>query len=234
MDNFIKRIFEGKWDAEVHSQFRRFSKGTFEHRALLDINKGKNSTKIKASYEFAKEMALKLAETIEGKTKVTGGIITVQDIRDDLPFEPKHVKQFQGVKTFELDGEMSKEDIHGLCDKFPNAVVLLSFKTDYGALKCKVKSPKSGKPGKGDEKPKADFCTFTSKDESILADFAFGVSVEKKCFIEHTFVIEKIEVPEEYKDDFKKAREHGLRVGKIIRIVSKDENVSESEFALRA
>ena len=47
--NFIKKLFEHKMDDSVHRQFKRFSKGTFENRALIDITLG-SQTKIKTSF----------------------------------------------------------------------------------------------------------------------------------------------------------------------------------------
>ena len=234
MENFIKRIYQKKEDEDIHVQFRRFSKGVFEHRALLDISNG-SKIKIKTSFEFAEELALKLAESIQGKTLVTGGIITTEDIRDSLGFDVKSMKQFQGVKTFEIESTLSKEEIFSLKEKFPHALLFLSFESPLGSLKCKVKSPKSGKPGKEDEKPKADFCTLYTSDKRFLEDYTFGAPPSfKKCFIEHTFAIEKIEVPQVYENDFKIAREKGIRVGKILRFMHIDGKEEMMEFSLRA
>src|SRR3989344_75736 len=44
--NFIKKLFENKIDETVHLQFERYSRGTFEDRALVEINKSKNQVKI--------------------------------------------------------------------------------------------------------------------------------------------------------------------------------------------
>ena len=52
---FIKKIFEKKMDDDVHRQFTRFSKGTFEQRALTDIAIGKDSIKVKMSYDLVND-----------------------------------------------------------------------------------------------------------------------------------------------------------------------------------
>ena len=118
-------------------------------------------------------------------------------------------------------------------DKFPEALFLLSFTTDYGSLKTKVKAPKAGKPGKADEEPKADYCVFSTSEKGFVDEFAFDVNKSfKKLFVKHTFVIESLVVPEEYKNDFEKARMYAKRKGKIIRILNIDgsEVVKEMEF----
>ena len=99
----------------------------------------------------------------------------------------------------------------------------------------KVKSPTSSKPGKGKkEGPKVDFCTFKTKDDEIAKDFAFDVKEDyKKIMINHTFQIITLEVSKEYEHDFKLARAHATRKGKIIRKLNIDgkEEVKEKEFS---
>ena len=53
--NFIKKIFENTVDAEVHKQFKRFSKGVYENKAIVELSKGRDSVKIKTSFEFAED-----------------------------------------------------------------------------------------------------------------------------------------------------------------------------------
>jgi len=40
--NFIKKIFENQIDSNVHKQFVRYGKGTFQDRALVELNVSKN------------------------------------------------------------------------------------------------------------------------------------------------------------------------------------------------
>ncbi len=219
--NFIKKIFENKPDQEVHKQFKRFSKGTYENRAIVELTKGRNSVKVKTSFEFTEDFARFLTNTIKDKTKISGGIITTKDIRPELSFEVD-MKQFAGVKTFLLDNEMSRGELNNLFNKFPDALFLLSFSTDYGALKSKVKSPKSAKPGK-DNEIKADFCTFSTADLNFAKEFAFDVEDNfKKLKIKHTFIINDFVIDEKDKSDPALARINAKRKGIIERYLDID------------
>ena len=231
--NFIKKIFENKQDELVHKTFKRFSKGVYENRAIVEIAKGKKAVKIKTSFEFAEDFARFLGNTIKDKVKITGGIMTKKDIRPELDFEID-MKQFAGVKTFLINNEMSKEQLFNLFNKFPDALFLLSFTTDYGTFKCKVKSPKAAKPGK-DNEIKADFCTFSTSDLSILKEFVFDYEKDfKKLKIKHTFIINDLVIDDKDKNDFALARINAKRKGKIERFIDNDGEIIKKEFNLCA
>jgi len=222
--NFIKNIFEDKIDSNVHKQFVRYGKGTFQDRALVEVSVSKN-VKIKTSFEYANELVKFLANTIKDKVHVSGGVITNKVI-DDFTFE--NIKQFAGVKTYQINADLSKNEILNLMDKH-DAQYCLSFSTEYGTLKIKVKTPKSAKPGKeeGDE-AKADYCTFTCNDLNLKKEFAFDVKGEFKKFrASHTFIINEIIVPKELENDFARARVEAKRKGKIIRITDVDSKKNE-------
>lgn len=235
--NFIRKIVEGKTDDWVQKQFTRYGKGVYEQKAVLKISKGKSQLSISGSFEFAQELAYHLAESIQEKTHVTGGIITTQKLSESeagVPFAG--MKQFAGVKTFQIDAELSKKQIQDLLVKFPSALVFLSFKTNLGELKTKVKNPKSAKPSSKDESeelPKADFFSFKTTDIKIIEDYAFDVPKDfTKVFITHTFAITNLEIPKEYEKDFAAARLHALRKGKLIREIHLDEKKLVKEYKL--
>lgn len=222
--NFIKDIFENKIDSNVHKQFVRYGKGTFQDRALVELSVSKN-IKIKTSFEYANELVKLLANTINDKVHVTGGVITTKVI-DDFTFE--NIKQFAGVKTYQVDANLSKEEILNLMDK-NDALYCLSFSTEHGTLKIKVKTPKSAKPGKekGDE-AKANYCTFTSNDLNLKKEFAFDMKGDFKKFkASHTFIINELIVPKELENDFARARVEAKRKGKIVRITDVDGKKNE-------
>jgi len=230
--NFIKAIFENEANEDIHKQFKRFGKGIFKNRAAVEINVGKQ-VKVKTTFEYSNWFAGFLADTIDNKCHVMGGIITTKDLRGVSGVEFSNVKQFAGVKTYMLDCDIKKEDLLWLIKNYPDAVFCLSFSTSYGALKTKVKSPKSAKPGKEDEKVKADYCTFTTKDMGFVEEFAFDAGSGFKNFsARHDFIINGILVPEEYKDNPEMARIHARRMGKIIRKINVDgmETVKGKEF----
>lgn len=231
--NFIKKIFDGESDNLVHLQFQKFSKGEFRNKAIIEAKKSGNKYAIKTSPEFANELVRIMAEKLgQEKTKVTGAIVSTLDLKDDLEF--KDIKQFQGVKRYIIDNEMSGEGILELIEKFPKNFFALSFSVGDDILKIKPKAPKSGKPGKGDEAPKADFCSIKTTDSKIGESFIFEDSNFKKAMVKHTFLIEEIVISEELKktNDFARMREEAKRKGKIIREIDIDgkKEKKEKEF----
>ena len=233
--NFIKKIFENKIDEKVHNQFTKFGPGTFENRSLLDIRITAKAIKIKTSPEFTNELVELLANTIQDKVPVKGIVFASKNLTEESNIEFKEIKNAMGVKKHIVDSELTKEQILNICEKFPFNSINLSFETEYGTLKIKEKAPKSGKPGKGDEKPKADYCVLTTKDKEILKDYAFDIEEPfKKAFIQHTVTVDEIITPEEYKNDFAKARLMAKRKGNLIRILTIDGIESQKEINFTA
>jgi len=214
--NFIKNIFDGAVDESVHLQFQKFSKGEFRNRALIEVKKTGKGYSIKTSAEFANGLVRTVAEKLgEESVKVTGAIISTQDLTGELEFKGK--KQFQGVKRYLIDKEMSGAEIVGLLEKFPKNFFALTFEVDDMKLKIKPKAPKSGKPGKEkDGGPKADFCSLKTSDKNIASSFVFERGDFKEAKINHTFFIEDIIMPEN-EEDFAKIREMAKRKGRIVR-----------------
>jgi hypothetical protein len=146
MESFIKKIFDNiSDDDDVHFQFQKFSRGEFKFKALVEAKKMSKNISIVTSAEFANELVLGVAELMEDgeKTIVTGAIVSTRDLTNEIEFKEK--KQFQGVKRYILDTEMSKEKILNLCKNFPKAFLALSFKIEGTELKIKPKAPKSSK-----------------------------------------------------------------------------------------
>ena len=229
--NFIKKIFDGNIDEGVHLQFQKFSKGEFRNRALVDVKKmSKGACAIKTSAEFANELVRIVAEKLgDEKTRITGAIVSTQDLTGELEFKDK--KQFQGVKRYLIDSEMSGSEIINLLDKFPKNFFALSFEVGETKLKIKPKAPKSGKPGKSGKKPKPDFCRLKTDDKELGESFVFENRDFKKAEIAHTFFIDEIIFPENEKD-FAKIREMAKRKGRIVRevVIDGEEMKKEIEF----
>ncbi len=234
--NFIKKVLEKNFDESVHLQFQKFSKGEFRNRALIEAkNSGGNYT-IKTSAEFANELVKELAEKLgNNKTKITGSIIGTNDLKGILEF--KKISQFQGVKNYSIEKEMSGSEIIELINKFPKNFFALSFSVGEETLKIKPKAPKSGKPGtKGEETPKIDFCNFKTKDKKVAESFIFENPEFKTAKVVHDFLITGIEVPSELKSsqDFALIREKSKRIGKILRKAEIDGIKSEKYLELQA
>ena len=233
--NFIKKVFDKNIDESTHLQFQKFSKGEFINRAIIEAKKSGSKYTIKTSAEFSNELVRDIAEKLgEERTKITGAIVSTSDLTEELDFKEK--KQFQGVKRYLIEKEMSGKEIMSLLDKFPKSFFALSFTVGENVLKIKPKAPKSGKPGKGDEAPKADFCNLKTTDKEIGESFVFEKPDFKKAVINHTFIIEKIIVPEELKkeEDFSKIREMSHRAGRIVRNANIDDQKMTKEFEFEA
>jgi len=229
--NFVKKVFEGNIDESVHLQFQKFSKGEFRNRALIKLKKTGGRYNLSAGAEFANELVRVIAEKLGSeKTKVTGAIVSTQDLKDYLNF--KEIKQFQGVKRYLIDSEMSGDEIINLLNKFPKNFFALSFSVPEGSvLKIKPKAPKSGKPGKGDEAPKADFCSLKTTDSKIGKSFVFEIPDFKEAKITHHFIINELIYPEG-ETDYSKIRELAKRKCRIIRdaVIDGQKIKSEKEF----
>ncbi|MDD5699685.1 MAG: hypothetical protein PHH00_00620 [Candidatus Nanoarchaeia archaeon] len=217
--NFIEKIFLRKIDGSVHLQFQKFSRGIFKDKAVISAKKTGGKYTIFTSYEFANELVREAAEKLgSGKTNIKGAVVSTGDLTGKLDFNDK--KQFQGVKSYIIDKEMSGNDILKLLNEFPKAFFGLTFSTDNTSLKIKAKAPKSGKPkGKADEQPKPDFCKIITTDANIGRGFVFEKNDFKKADFVHTYIIESIEVPEHLKksEDFLLIREESKRKGRILR-----------------
>jgi hypothetical protein len=234
--NFIKKISDKVFDEEIHLQFQKFSKGEFKNRALIEAKNSNGNYTIKTSSEFANGLVKELAEKLgNNKAKVTGSIIGTNDLKGILEF--KKISQFQGVKNYSIEKEMSGKEIINLIDKFPKNFFALSFSVEENVLKIKPKAPKSGKPGsKGEETPKIDFCSLKTTDKKIVESFIFENPEFKSAKIVHDFLIDRIEIPEELKksEDFALIREKSRRIGKILRKSEIDGVKSQKELELKA
>jgi hypothetical protein len=234
--NFIKKIIDKNLDESVHLQFQKFSRGEFRNKAVIQAKFSAGKYSINTSAEFGNELVRDVAEKLgDKKTKVTGGIITTSNLEGELNFKTK--KQFQGVKNYGIDDEMTGKEIVNLLNKLPKAFFGLSFSTEDTVLKIKAKAPKSGKPSsKGEAAPKPDFCKLVTTDKKLGSTFIFEKDLFKKAEFNHTFFIDNIVIPEELKKekDFAIVREKSLRVGRIIRKGLIDEKEVSSEIKFEA
>jgi hypothetical protein len=217
--NFIKKVFDGEVGEDVHLQFQKYSKGEFRDRALVRVKASGKKYTIYTSAEFANGLVRIMAEKLgERKTMITGAIVSTNDLTGQLEFKGK--KQFQGVKRYLIENEMSGTEIISLLDKLPKTFFALSFEVEENKLKIKPKAPKSSK-SKNKEAPKPEFCKLVTKDKDIVNSFVFEDSNFKEANINHTFIINEIVLPEEL--------EHEKDFAKIIRNVVIDEQVFKEE-----
>lgn len=231
--NFIKKVFDGMIDDLVHLQFQKFSKGEFKNKAIILAKNSGGKYTISTSSEFANELVRISAENLGSeKTIVKGAIISTSNLDGEIKFKEK--KQFQGVKKYIIDSEMSGDEILSLLNKFPSVFFALSFKISEMEIKIKPKIPKSSKAKNKEENVKPDFCKLITKNKMVAHDFVFEVQDFKHAEIKHTFFIDAIIVPDELKtsNDFAKIRENARRKGRVLREVVIDgrEMGNEKEF----
>tara|TARA_Y100000034_G_scaffold86406_1_gene103614 strand:+ start:6319 stop:7038 length:720 start_codon:yes stop_codon:yes gene_type:complete len=237
MDNFIKKIFEGKEvDELVHSQFTKFSKGEFPARAMIRARNSSGKYTISTTAEYAKDIIMFLAEKLGDKpTQINGAIISALDLEG---FEYDERKMAMGVRKYMIyDKEMTGNQIIDLCNKIDKAFFALSFISGDTTLTIKPKSPKSAKgvssEKKKDKKAKIDFIKIKTTDKELADNLIFDDEAQdfKKIEIKHDIIINNIIFPENEKD-FAKIREMAKRKGKIIRKLDIDgkEVVKEAEF----
>jgi hypothetical protein len=232
--NFIKKAIDGNVDDFTHIQFQKFSKGIFKDRAVLKVKKTKDKYTINSSPEFANEFVLMAAKKLgSNSAKIEGAIVSTSDLKDRIDYD--EIKQFQGVKRYLISKEMTGNQLVSLLEEFPKTFFGLTFNiNENNKLKIKPKAPKSGKPGKGDQEPKADFCKFITNDAEIGKTFVFEKDDFKKAEIKHNFLVEKIILPQTDEKDFAKIREMAKRQGKITRIANIDDIKSEKEYEFTA
>lgn len=210
--NTIKQIFEKKIDDALHQRFIRFGKGEFE-RFLITIKKGKN-LKIKTSYDFANDLVGLIAENIDEDAAVKGSILANKDCQSELNFEIEDFKKKGKLFIATINTTLTKEQLRNLYEKFNSNFLLLNIDSIKFKLKCGKSLPKPGK------KLKDDFCSATLP-LTLLDEFAFDFSHDfNEAKIVHRIVIDEIIVPEEYKNDFEKARLMAKRKGTLTREIA--------------
>ncbi len=202
---FIKKIFTNNIDEEVHKSFTRFSKGIFENRALMKIQKSKDSFKLYISYDLVKDITLLIASHIQ-KADVAGKIIKAK-------------------KKTEITSSVSSEELRNICRE--NDFVLLDITSEGIAFRCKKAIPKPGK--KLDGKFASATLPLELLDEIIDFDINF-----KQAVTSHTFDIKEIVIPEEYKSNPELARINAKRRGTIKRITDIDGRHEEKNIEFTA
>jgi hypothetical protein len=236
MDCFIKKIFNGKTDSLVHVQFQKFSRGEFKDKAMLRLKSNSGKYSLDATYEYARELVMNLAEKLgDSKTHVTGALVSALDLSG---FKYTEKKMAMGARKYMIDTDMTGKELLELCNSQPKAFIALSFNVGEEELKIQPKSPKSAKgvSSSKDENAEAkiDFCKLKTNDFESIENFIFEPELKnaKKAEIKHIFQITDIEIPKGEKDPAK-MRENAIRKGKVIRIITIDgkQTRKEQEFS---
>src|SRR3989344_886691 len=229
MDCFIKKIFHGVNDSNVHLQFQKFSRGNFTNRALFKASSGPKGYSLRLGSEYVNELVRNVAEKLgNNKTMVTGVIVSTQKLDGKISYND--LRQFMGIKQYIIESEMSGNDIVKLIDSMPDVFFALSFSAGDTELKVKAKAPKSAKPKTSDGPPKVDFCILKTGDRELIEKFVWETGW-KTIEGNHTFAINDIDMPKGISDP-NELRRLAKRKGKIIRNLTIDgkEKVVEKDF----
>lgn len=229
--NFIKKVFGGNVDEEVHLQFVRFGKGEYRRRFLLSLWKTKK-IKVKTSFEFANDLVRLCSEF--GDCKVSGIALSKENISEmmsenNIKGDSKEKKSGLYYQNDIDDQEIKKEQLIEL--EKASYSTLLDLEGDGFKLKIKKKLPK---PGKSENKIDDKFCQLEADEKfysKIKEDLFWDIPETKKVSISHSVFIDSIVMPKDEKD-FAKIREMAKRKGKIIRkiVIDGKEVNSEKEF----
>ena len=231
MSEILKDIFEGKKNERIHDEFIKYSKGRFGNKYLINAKKQKSLFAIKTGAEFANYLVRVCLAGVSAPIKITGIIVSTFDIASKVDFPIEKVKKFMGIQQAVISSEIAPEKIIKLMDDNPRAFFALSFVTPEVQLKIKAKAPKGAKPSASGEKaPVADFCSLKTANDKILKTLFFACPDFKEIALNHTVLIEDIEIPKV--SDPVQMREQSKRKGKIIRKLTADgyEKSSEAEF----
>ena len=231
----MKKIFDGVFDEEVHTDFLRFGRGLYENKYMLEGKKQAKKWSVKASFEYANMLVRRCMETVDGEIKVKGVIVSTQRLEGDKKrIDFVKVSNFQGVRKHLVDCIVSPEKVFEMMDKYPKAFFALSFSGEGFVLKIKPKAPTSGKPGKEDEDgPSIDFCSLKTEDKALVDELFFGVGDFTEVTVKHTINVTDIVYPSNM-SELKPAeiRAQAKRKGVLKRIVIKDgqESATETNF----
>jgi len=193
----IKKIFDGIFDEEAHSDFLKFGKGEYRNKYMIEGKKQTKGWTIKTGPEFANYFVKKLLGGLSEPVDIKGVIISTIDFSSDAGFKIEKVGNFQGVRKMQVNVNVEPVKILELMEEFPRAFFALSFSGENFVLKIKPKAPKSGKPGKeSGESPKVDFCSLKTNDSEIVKEIFFGIGGFNEAGISHKIAVESIVYPD--------------------------------------
>ncbi|VVB80638.1 Uncharacterised protein [uncultured archaeon] len=230
----IKKIFEKNFDDEVHGDFLKFGKGDFKDKYLIECKRSAGKLSVKTGPEFANYLVRKGLEKANGKVSVSGVIVSTLQL--DIPIS-KGIKQFMGVKQYQVSGEIDSKQILELMNKYPRAFFALTFNLPDYELKIKPKAPKSAKPStSGQKEPKAEFCSLKTSDKSFEKEFLFDVNQDfKEVSIKHLLKITDMMYPKDFaKMKPEEVRAQSKRKGILVRELNIDGKIEKREAPFEA
>lgn len=223
---FIKKIWQNEADEPVHAQFVRFSRGIFQNRAVLNVNKSK-TIKVGSTFELANDFVSFVSEL--GNVNFSG-VISSREGLDEI-FLKNGVESDESKKKglfVYIVEDVSSKTVAEIKDKI--YYMLLDAEAPGISLKIKKKLPKPGKSSA--EKIDDKFCILQLDEKFFPAfhdEFLFDMPENfKKARISHTFNISEVIIPKGERD-FEKIRLNAKKKGAITRNIIADGNEKSSE-----
>jgi len=233
--SFIKKIFDGETDENIHKQFVRFGKGNFSGRAVAVFRKTPGKVKIGGSFEYANDFASLAAKF--GCGKASGKVLSKEDISSIMSknsisgnSETKKGGLFHENNINEQN--MSSEQLKELLEN--SYFCMLDIQGGGFELKTKKNLPKPGKSG--DSKIDDKFCQLEIAEKywnDVKSSFFWDFPECKKGKVSHEYVITELIMPKG-ENDFERIRLLTKRKGKIIRKIEADGNEKKVEKELIA
>lgn len=222
--NFVKDLCSGKKDEYIHKQFIRYGKGEYD-RLFFTIKKGKILL-IKSSYDFTNEFVRIISDNLDETVEVTGKVVGTSDFEKDWEFS-NYAKKM-GVYSGEFSGKFDQKKLKQFFEIFKFRHMLLNIKGANFRLSCGKSIPKPG------GNIKDNFCS-AALPLNLIDEFCFDCEKDfNLLIIKHKLVIDDVIVPKEYISDFAKARQFGIRKGKLIREIDLDGKQVVKEYKLEA
>jgi hypothetical protein len=227
--NFIQKIFLGRSDETVHTQFIRFSVGDYYPRAVMKIKTG-STAKVVSGFEYGNDFVRFIADNVLGEITVKGKIYAKKDFTSQFT-ESKEKKKGFFIGT--IDKKIQAPQLSKLLGEFDaDTYFLLNINGNDFDLKIS-QSPHNPKGSYKD-----NFCKFSLSRElakKAIKEYAFDIDKEfKEASIKHRFLIDNVEVPKEFEKDLALARIMAKRVGKVIRELNYDGKDEKKEGKLNA
>jgi len=221
--NFMYRLLKEKLvDEDIHRQFRRFSKGIFEKKAMVYFGIRRNNVKIKTTYEYCNDLVELFIRKARGVIQVSGFISGGRNFAKETSYEfiecKNRMRTFKGqLKPFEC----SVDELKKLYETFKDDFILLNLSADNCWLKCKNNLPKPGKESvKKTGEARIDFCSGEFEFD-IISEFSFDATPSKDFKVEHRIEVEEIIAPSGV-SDMAKIRLMAKRKGTITREMDVD------------
>ncbi|MBX4196879.1 hypothetical protein KW805_04800 [Candidatus Pacearchaeota archaeon] len=215
MENFIKKVLEGKGDDDSHRYFVRFGKGDYARRFLISMTKG-SKIKVKASFELANDLVRFVRDI--GNVKFSGKVLSKDKV------EGIEGRKKAGVFVYEV----SDSSLH----EFHSAYYYL-VDANNGDIVLKIKKSLP-KPGKNEEKIDDKFCSLEVPEKhwhDLKQAFFWDAPEGKKISIAHELKIRDIVFPRDEKDPVK-IREKAKRKGTLVRAITVDGNETKRDYPL--